>query len=297
MRFVEEAEVASVLQMEELIPAMRRTMIDFSQGRAEQPPRRILPVKAHGGYFGAMPAATPDGLGVKLVTVYPGNAEKGRPTHMALITLFRPETGEPLVVMDGRLITEMRTAAVTAAYVDAVAADSASSLAILGAGLQGESHVAALSHVRRFDDIRIWSRTPAHASELAEKIGGRAMGCKEAVSDADVVVAATGSTEPILNGAWLRPGAKVASVGWSGADGAEFDRATMSNVVVVDSREGTQIESGNIRKYHAKIYAELGEVLDGRRPLNPENTVVFDSIGMACQDVTAARLVWQKLLR
>ncbi len=297
MRFVEEAEVASVLRMEELIPAMRRAMIDFSQGRGEQPPRRILPVEAHGGYFGAMPAVTPDGLGAKFVTFYPGNAERGQHTHMALITLFRPETGEPLVVMDGRLITEMRTAAVTAAYVDEVAASDARSLAILGAGLQGESHITALSHVRRFDDIRIWSRTPAHASDLAEKVGGRAVGCEEAVRDADVVVAATGSNEPILDGAWMKPGAKVASVGWSGAEGAELDRATMSNVVIVDSREGTQIESGNIRKYHAKIYAELGEVLDGRRHVSPEDTVVFDSIGMACQDVTAAQLVWEKLCR
>ena len=95
--------------------------------------------------------------------------------------------------------------------------------------------------------------------------------------------------------AGLRPGAKVASVGWGGADGAEVDASTMSHVIVVDSREGTLAESGNIRRFNAKIHAELGEVLDGTRPVDPEATVVFDSIGMACEDIAAATLVYNLL--
>ena len=295
MRFVEESEVAAVLRMEDLIPAMRRAMIDFSQGHALQPVRRIMPVEDHGGFFGAMPAVTPDGLGAKFLTFYPENKERGLSTHMALVALFDPETGEPLVVMDGKLITEMRPAAVTAAYVDAVAPRDARSLAILGAGRQGRSHIDALSQVRPLDDIRIWSRTKDHAEELADQVAGESMSCEHAVLNADIVIAATGSQEPILDGAWLKQGAKVASVGWSGVEGAALDRAAMSNVVIVDSREGTHAESGNIRRYHSKIYAELGEVLDGRRPVNADDTVVFDSVGMACQDIAAARLVYDKL--
>jgi len=281
--------------MEDLIPAMRQAMIDFSQGNVGQPTRQILSVKEHNGFFGGMPAVTPVGMGAKLVAFYPENGKKNLPTHLATIVLFEPETGEPLVVMDGRLITEMRTAAVTATYVDAVAAQDVKILAILGAGLQGESHVEALSHIRKFDEIRIWNRTPERAAKLAEKVGGKAMGAEEAVRGADIVITATGSTEPIIDGRWLGPAAKVASVGWSGADGAELDAATMRNTVVVDSRAGTEAESGNIRRHKPEIYAELGELLDGSRPLDPSATVVFDSIGMACQDVAGAALVWAKI--
>ena len=295
MRFIEESKVAAVLRMEDLIPAMRQAMIDFSQGNVGQPTRQILSVKEHNGFFGGMPAVTPAGMGAKLVAFYPNNGKKNLPTHMATIVLFDPETGEPLVVMDGRLITEMRTAAVTATFVHAVAAPDVKTLAILGAGLQGESHIEALSHVRKFDEIRIWNRTPERAAKLAEKVGGKAMGAEEAVSGADIVITTTGSTEPIIDGRWLAPGTKVASVGWSGADGAELDAATMRNTVVVDSRAGTEAESGNVRRYHPEIYAELGELLDGSRPVDSSVTVVFDSIGMACQDVVAAALVWEKI--
>jgi thiomorpholine-carboxylate dehydrogenase len=295
VRFVDEAEVAALLSWDDLIPAMRRTMIDFSAGKIEQPARRTLPVARHRGFFAAMPAVAPEAIGAKLLTFYPDNAGKNIDTHMALIALFRPETGEPLAVLDAGLITAMRTAAVTAAFIDAAAAPNVKTLAILGAGVQGESHVRALSQVRRFEEIRIWNRTPERAERLAEKVGATAMGRQDALRGADVVVTATASTEPLFDGRWLRPGAKVAAAGWSGPDGAELDVATMSHVVVVDSREGTAIESGNVRRYDTQIYAELGEVLDGRRPLDPADTVVFDSIGMACQDVAAASLVLHKL--
>jgi len=296
MRYIDEETVASVLRMQDLIPLMRQAMIDFSQGRIAQPTRRIFAVQPHGGFFGSMPAAGANALGAKLVTFYPGNTEKRLHTHMAVIVLFRPETGEPMVMMDGRLITEMRTSAVTATYIDAVAAPDVKTLAVLGAGTQGKSHIEALSHVREFQDIRIWNRTPERAKKLAEDVGGRAMSCEEAVRDAEVVVVATSATEPVLAGQWLRPGAKVASVGWGGAGGGEIDAATMSHVVIVDSREGTLAESGNVRRFNAEIYAELGEVLDGSRPVNPNATVVFDSIGMACQDIAAATLVYGKLV-
>jgi ornithine cyclodeaminase/alanine dehydrogenase-like protein (mu-crystallin family) len=296
MRYIDEPTVASVLRMQDLIPVMRQTMIDFSQGRIAQPTRRLFAVQPHGGFFGSMPAAGANALGAKLVTFYPGNAAKHLHTHMAVIVLFRPETGEPIVMMDGRLITEMRTSAVTATYVDAVAAPDVKTLAILGAGTQGKSHIEALSHVREFQDIRIWNRTPERAEKLAEEVGGRAMSCEEAVRDAEVVVVATSATEPVLAGQWLRPGAKVATVGWGGPDGGEVDAATMSHVVIVDSREGTLADSGNVRRFNAEIYAELGEILDGSRPVNPNATVVFDSIGMACQDIAAATLVYGKLV-
>ena len=295
MRYIDEPAVASVLRMQDLIPVMRQAMIDFSRGRITQPTRRIFSVEPHGGFFGSMPAASTNTLGAKLVTFYPGNAKKSLHTHNAVIVLFVPETGEPLVMMDGRLITEMRTAAVTAAYVDAVAAPDVETLAVLGAGTQARSHIEALSHVSTFKAIRIWNRTREKAERLAARVGGQATSAETAVRDADVVVLATSAPEPVLDGGWLRPGAKVASVGWAGANAGEADAATMSHVVIVDSREGAMAESGNIRRFDAEIHAELGEVLDGGMPVDPAATVVFDSLGMACQDIAAATLVYSKL--
>ena len=289
--YLDETAVAKVLRMEELIPRMRQAMIDYSAGRFAQPARRILKVEPHGGYFGGMTAVGAEAMGAKLVSFYPGNSDKGLETHMALIALFNPETGEPVVTMEGGLITKMRTAAVTATFIDAVAAQNVRSLAILGAGAQAESHIESLSLVRQFDDVRIWNRTPKSAEDLARKTGARVTSCEEAVRDADVVVATTASSEAVFDGDWLRPGAKVASVGWAGADGGELDANTMSNVVIVDSREGALVESGNVRRYNADIHAELGEILDGSKPLDPDAIVVFESIGMACQDIAAASLV------
>ncbi len=295
MRYIDEAAVASVLRMEELIPLMRQTMIDYSQGRITQPLRRTLEVRSHGGLFMSMPAVSTNAAGAKLVTIYPGNTKRNLHTHNGVIVLFRPETGEPLVTMDGRLITEMRTAAVTASYVEAVAAPDVKTLAILGAGTQGRSHIEALAYVRNFEEIRIWNRSRARAEQLAEAVGAKVVSCEDAVRGADVVVVATHSSEPVLQGKWLSPGAKVASVGLAGADGCEVDATTMSHIVIVDSREGALAESGNVCRFNAEIYAELGEVLDGSRPVGPEATVVFDSVGIACEDIAAAKLVYDKL--
>lgn len=294
MMYLDESAVKRVLQMQDLIPLMKKVMIEFSQGRITQPTRRIIEVQPYGGFFGSMPAAGKNVVGAKLVTFYPGNAAKGIHTHMAMIILFHPETGQPMVTMEGRLITEMRTSATSAAFIDATAAEDVKTLAILGAGTQGKSHIAALSHVRRFKEIRIWNRTPKRAEELAREVGGTVMSRQEAVHGADVVVVATASTEPVLEGKWLKPGAKVVSAGWAGSDGTEVDADVMSNVVVVDSHAGTQAESGNIRRHSPTVFAQLGEVLDGSRPVKQDATVIFDSIGMACQDLAAAKLVYDK---
>ncbi|HTL78046.1 MAG TPA: hypothetical protein VL136_01465, partial [Candidatus Babeliales bacterium] len=112
--FLNEEQVRQHLRMADLIPAMEKALIDFSAGRVTQPVRSIIHVDPPGGFLGLMPALTPDGLGVKAVTFYPSNAERGIPTHMATIFLVDPQTGTPLTIMDGRLITEMRTAAVSA---------------------------------------------------------------------------------------------------------------------------------------------------------------------------------------
>src|SRR5437899_8469621 len=170
---LDKERVRKHLRMGELIPAMEKALIDFSAGKVTQPVRSVITVDPPGGFFGMMPARTPDGLGIKLVTFYPKNAERGIPTHMATIFLADPETGAPLEVMDGTLITEMRTAAVSAAATKLLASSDAKILAILGSGVQARSHVEALRLVRRFEQGRVWSPTKAHADQLANQIAAK----------------------------------------------------------------------------------------------------------------------------
>src|SRR5213078_3532262 len=191
--FLNEEQVQQHLRMADLIPAMEKALIEFSAGKVTQPVRSVISVDPPGGFLGLMPAHTADGLGLKAVTFYPSNAERGIPTHMATIFLVDPETGTPLAIMDGRLITEMRTAAVSAAATKLLAPPDAKVLAILGSGVQARSHVEALRLVRSFEEIRVWSPTREHAEQFAKEIGGKATSAEEAVHGADVVVTVTNS--------------------------------------------------------------------------------------------------------
>ena len=292
--FLSEEQVREHLRMIDLIPAMEKALIDFSAGKVTQPVRSVIKVDPPGGFLGLMPALTPDGLGLKAVTFYPSNAEHAIPTHMATIFLIDPETGTPLAIMDGRLITEMRTAAVSAAATKLLASPDANILAILGSGVQARSHVEALRLVRRFKEIRVWSPTLEHAKRFAQEIGGTAMPGEEAVRDADVIVTATSSKTPVLNGDWLKPGCHVNAIGACRPDWRELDdKAMQHSIVFVDSREGAMKESGDVILSGAKIYAELGEALAGKVPSRANETTIFKSLGMAVEDIAAAMLVYQ----
>jgi ornithine cyclodeaminase/alanine dehydrogenase-like protein (mu-crystallin family) len=240
--FLNENQVRQHLRMADLIPVMEKALIDFSAGKVTQPVRSVIKVDPPGGFLGLMPALTPNGLGLKAVTFYPSNAERGIPTHMATIFLVDPETGTPLAVMDGRLITEMRTAAVSAAATKLLAPQEAKVLTILGSGVQARSHAEALRLVRRFEEIRVWSPTKEHAERFAEEIGAKAISAEEAVRGADVVVTVTNSKTPVLKGSWLKRGCHVNAIGACRPDWRELDDEAMANVVFVDSRESATKE-------------------------------------------------------
>jgi ornithine cyclodeaminase/alanine dehydrogenase-like protein (mu-crystallin family) len=291
--FLNEEQVRKHLQMAELIPAMEKALVDFSAGKVTQPVRSVITVDPPGGFFGMMPALTPEGLGIKIVTFYATNAKLRIPTHMATIFLVDPETGTPLAIMDGRLITEMRTAAVSAAATKLLGSPDAKILAILGSGVQARSHVEALRLVRKFDEIRVWSHTPEHAERFAKEIGAKAMPAEDAVRGADVIVTVTNSKTPVLKGAWLKRGCHVNAVGACRPDWRELDDETMANVVFVDSREAAVKESGDIILSGAEIYAELGKALAAKIPSRANETTVFKSLGMAVEDIAAALLVYR----
>src|SRR5438477_888317 len=292
---LDEEQVRRHLRMEELIPAMEKALIDFSAGKVTQPVRSVITVDPPGGFFGMMPALTAAGLGLKIVTFYPPNAALGIPTHMATIFLVDPATGAPLAAMDGTSVTEMRTAAVSAAATKLLAPANAKVLAILGSGVQAHSHVEALRLVRQFDEIRVWSPTQEHAERFAEEIGAKAMSAEDAVRDADVVVTATNSKMSILRGAWLKPGCHVNAVGACRPDWRELDDDAMQNVIFVDSRAAALKESGDVILSGAKIYAEIGEALAGKVPPRANETTIFKSLGMAVEDISAALLVCRSI--
>lgn len=292
----DEEKLRALLSYELLIPAIRQALMDFSAGRVQQPVRTIVPVTSHGGWFGVMPAVYGTVMGAKMVTFYPGNAERRMHTHMAKIQLFRSDTGEPLATMDGQLITEMRTAAVSAVAIDHLAPREARVLGILGSGVQARSHVRALAGIRSFAEIRVWSRSPDHAQQFASEIGARVTTAEEAVSGADVVLALTSSPVPVLFGRWLNPDATVCAIGSATPERRELDDDAMRGVVVVESREAALKEAGDILLARAQVAAEIGELLNGAQIDRAGRPVIFKSVGIAVEDIAAAKLVYDKFM-
>ncbi len=287
--------VSDLLRMEEVIPTMERALADFSSGTVVQPVRTMLPVAEHGGFLGLMPAYTGSALGTKLVAFYPRNTDV--PTHHATILLFKPETGEPLVTMDGRLITEVRTAAVSAVATDHLARSDASVLAIIGSGVQARSHLEALRLVRELREVRVWS--PHRAAAFAEEHSVvAAASAEDAVRGADVVVTATTSPRPVLRGEWLSPGAHINAVGAPRPDWRELDDEVLHRSrVYVDSREAALKESGDVLAAR-EVFAEIGQVAAGTKPgrRSAEEVTLFKSLGLAVEDVATAELVYRKAL-
>jgi ornithine cyclodeaminase/alanine dehydrogenase-like protein (mu-crystallin family) len=299
-RYFDEASVRSVLEWDSLVDAMEAALQDFSSGNVLQPVRTILTLEEGQRYLGVMPAVAQGAMGLKLVSFYPANAGSGVATHHAMIVLMRPDTGEPLAAMDGTLITEMRTAAVSAAATRRLASHDARVLALIGSGVQAGAHLAALRRVRNFDEVRVWSPTAEHARRFAAAHGAIATGdARAAVNGADVIVTATNAQEPVLRGSWVKPGAHVNAIGAARPNWRELDDALMASAaLVVDSREAALKESGDVIMSRAAIYAEAGEVFSGAKALPAAGrTTVFKSLGLAVEDVAAAKLVHDRLAR
>ncbi len=290
-----EAEIATAVRWPDLIDAIEAAMMAFSARQVVQPVRQMIPVPGKDAFMGAMPAIG-DAMGVKVVTLFRGNAGTDLPTHQAVILLFDRANGSPLAVLDGRLITETRTAAGTAAIVRKLTSDEPKTVAILGNGVQARAHAEALRSVRKIGELRLWARNPDHGRPVAEGLGAAFFrDAAEAVRDADIVVCATSATEPVLKGAWLRQGALVASVGWNGPDGRELDDDAMAHTVLVESRDAARDQAGNVRGSGCEIFAEAGEVYAGTATVPEGATVVYDSVGIAIQDVAAAGLAYDRV--
>ena len=304
-----EQDVRQVLPMHDLIDAMAQTLRQFSSGDVVQPLRSVAELGGQRAFFGVMPAfiADPASLGTKVVTVFPGNAAAGLPTHLATILLLDPATGELLAIVDGRFITEARTAAVSAVSVRLLARRGRSTLAIIGSGVQARSHLEAIGLVSSLSAVRVWSPTAAHCRAFAREMQPRctapiavAASAREAVEGADCVVLATASHDIVVHRDWIRSGAHVCAVGACRPDQREMDSALVAGArLFVDSRIAALAEAGDVMIPMsegafdaAHIAAELGEVAAGKAPgrRSDAEITIFKSVGLALYDLYVANV-------
>jgi len=325
-RLLTETDVKAVLTMDDLIETMSAALRAYSTGGVTQPVRTVIPMEGDHAFFGLMPAlvrastnAQP-GLGAKLVTVVGSNDARGLPSHLASILLLDPETGALQALLDGRFITEARTAAVSAVSSRLLARKTAKSLAIIGSGVQARSHLEALSRVHALRQVTVWSPNKLHRDAFVEEAKTSTVSdtcltppnppnisavdhAGEAVVGADIIVLVTSSPVPVLEDGWVKPGAHVISVGACRPTQREIDPALTARArLFVDSRAAALVESGDVvlgiqegRFGADHIAGEIGEVVNGAPGRRSDSEItIFKSLGMAVEDVTAADLAYRR---
>lgn len=290
-------DVRALIDLPSLFEPLEHALVELSRGTTSVPPRTVA--RAPGGFLGSMPGYIPGtALEAKLVAVFPGNHDRGLPSHQALIALFDEQTGMPLCVMDGTVVTAVRTGATSAVAARALARPEVRTLAILGAGVQGRSHLNAFTTMFDPPEIRVASREPDHAIALAAADpSARAATFEEAVRGADVVCCCTDSEEPVIARDWLSPGAHVSSVGV----GAEVDDATVRDASVFVEWRGAAENppptgSAELQGVDPSTLVEIGQVLSGEHPGrgSDDELTLYKSTGHAVEDAAAARQVFDR---
>jgi len=291
-------------EWENLVAVVEKTLKSYSAGKIVQPVRTAVPVEKHEGVLFAMPAYNTevDEMATKVVTVFPKNKNAGLPAVQAIILLYEAKNGKLKAILDGDMITKMRTAAaslVASKYLSR----KQDILAILGSGAQARSHYQAFCHFYRFKKISIWNINEKSAMTLAEEIKKEGIHCEvcstveSAVKDADIIITVTLATKPVLKKEWVKEGAHINAIGAPVPEWQELENDLLqSSVIYVDSKEGALAESGDIIQSKVPIYAEIGEVILGLKEAFHHKTTIFKSLGMAAEDVAAAELVYKNYL-
>jgi ornithine cyclodeaminase/alanine dehydrogenase-like protein (mu-crystallin family) len=306
MRFINRDEVARRLTYEMCIPIVRRAMIALSRGETKQLLRSIIPL-SRGRLFGVMPGAmgAHAAFGAKLISVFHENFARGIQSHQGLVILFDPDSGAPVCVVHAGELTAIRTAAASAVATDALARKDARRLALLGYGEQAATHARAICKVRNLESIVVWGRSPGRAKSFAERMRAElalpvvaAQAVPEAVAEADIICTVTSAAEPILEGAWVRPGTHLNLVGSGYAGPTEVDNdLVVRSRFIADSRESVLQQGAEFLRAKAEglvgdehIVAEIGQVLagqvEGRR--SAEEITVYKSLGHIVQDLASA---------
>jgi ornithine cyclodeaminase len=308
------SEVEQLLPMSECIMVMEDALGALARGEMHQPLRMVVKPPDASGVIAMMPAyrsGTDAIFGLKAICVFPGNAAIGKDAHQGGVLLFSGDTGEPLAMMNASAITEIRTAAVSALATRLLAREDACDLAIIGAGVQARSHLAAIACVRQLKRARIVSRNPAHAEQFVAEMQEcfdfpitAVDSAEAAVTGADLIVTATTSYNPVLQRDWVAPGAHINAVGTFSRKAREVDTATVvAASLFVDRRESALNEAGDYLIAASEgaigpdhIRAELGEVLIGAAlgRTSPDEITLFKSLGLAVEDLASAAYLYQK---
>jgi alanine dehydrogenase len=300
--YLSQSDVEDLLDLDAMLEAIGQALVLFSSGLTSVPPRTAA--RAPDGLMGVMAGYVPGvALEVKLVSVFPGNHGQGVPSHQALIALFDEKDGTPLAVMDGTHITAIRTGGAAAVATRALSRTDSRVLAILGAGVQGGSHLDTFTHVRDFTEIRVASRDQAKAATLAARHPNArvAASFEEAVRGADVVACCTDAREPVIRREWLKQGAHVSSVG--GTFGPELDPETVAAGKVFVEWRGAATNAPpagahELQGLDASAITEVGEVLAGTKPgrTSERDLTIYKSTGHAVEDAATASLVYARAL-
>jgi ornithine cyclodeaminase len=323
MRILSAADGRAALDMPQAIALMREAFGELSAGRATMPERTVVPVEAVGGTTLFMPAYLPAGarLGLKVVGVFPQNASSGLPVVPAVVLLLDGTSGQPAALLDGTLLTAMRTGAASGVATDLLARPDATRLVLFGAGGQAPFQAEAVCGVRRITHLTLLNRTPAHAERVAEQIeqwhaerrpreiaiAASSADAEQALRQADIIVTATSSTTPLFPGDWIATGAHVNAIGAFTPHMRELDGALLRRArIVVDHRPAARAEAGDILLAEQEgalppdaVYPEIGEIINGTAEgrTSASDITCFKSVGVAAQDMVVAAHVLSEAKR
>ena len=310
---ISRQDVDTVLTMDACLAAVETAFAELARGHADMPQRSVIRVPEHGGLFLGMPAhigGDEEVLGLKVVTVYPGNPAKGLPTIYGTLLLCDPTTGETVAIMDAGYLTAVRTGAASGVATKYLAREDSRVCTLFGAGGQARKQIEAVNLVRPLEKIFVVDPVDemreAFVKDMSALLGvpvEPTADAEAAVKAADIVVTASSSHDPVLDGDWLRPGTHVNNIGSHSPDARELDtRTVVRSKFVADLKEANLAEAGDILIPIAEgavgedhIFASLGEIVIGEKPgrETDEEITVFKSCGLAVQDVSSARVVYE----
>ncbi len=316
MLVLNSQDVRKCLPMKEMIEATKRVFAAFSTGQAQAPLRSRLEKPDHDGETLIMPGYLRDeegeALAVKVTSIFPHNVQKGIPIIHAIVMALEPDTGRVMAVLDGTVLNAIRTGAASGVATDLLSRFDSRITAIFGAGMEARTQLEAVCAVRAIETVWVYARTPEHVQTFIQEMKGKgsipkdvraASNPQQAARDADIICAATTSATPVFDDADVRQGAHINGVGSYNSGMQEVPAGTVARaMVVVDSLESALVEAGDIiqpiqqgiiQKEH--IHAELGEIVLGTKEgrTDPKQVTFFKSVGLAVQDVVAARLALQ----
>ena len=304
--FLTRKDVSRLLDMPAAIQAVEQAFRQWDSGQAQMPPKSYLVLDK--GDFRAMPAALPGAVGIKWVNVHPGNPARGLPTVMAVLVYNDPETGYPLAVMDATEITATRTGATAAVASRYLARADSRTLGLIGAGRQSYTQLIAHAALFKLEQVRVYDRSREAVTKLVDSFPRLplAESSLEAAAASDIVCTVTPVRKPLVKKKWILPGTHINAIGADAEGKEELEPSILSQaVVVVDNLEqasaageiNVPLKCGLYKT--SQVYATLAEIVSGRKPGRRDNraVTVFDSTGVAIEDVALARLVYEKACR